>query len=105
MSYATSRTRPIGNTRTLTKVAPCAWTAESESDPGRIHMVAFNPDTHTVTCTCEAARYGRSCWHRTQASAQVWKDRSDALEAQQPQAQPVEVTLTISIDANGVTVR
>lgn len=87
--------------RKLRKVAPCAWVAESESDPGRQHMVAYNPDLHAIVCTCEGHRYNNKCWHADHAFAAVRAERQSLPQAQEP----VEVVVRISIDANGVTVK
>jgi hypothetical protein len=54
---------------------------ESKTRPGTFHVV----DAHRLTCTCEAGRAHRGCWHLRLALAwHDWRKRQMAATAEAP---------------------
>jgi hypothetical protein len=51
---------------------PYLYHVESQARPGIFHVV----DVHRLTCTCEAGRYQRGCWHlRISLAYHDWRKR------------------------------
>jgi hypothetical protein len=57
---------------------PYTYHVESKTRPGTFHVV----DAHRLTCTCEAGRARRGCWHLRLALAwHDWRKRQQAAHA------------------------
>jgi hypothetical protein len=58
---------------------PYTYHVESKTRPGTFHVV----DAHRLTCTCEAGRARRGCWHLRLALAyHDWRKRQQAAAAE-----------------------
>jgi hypothetical protein len=54
---------------------PSLYHVESKTRPGIFHVV----DVHRLSCTCEAGRYQRGCWHlRIALAYHDWRTRQQA---------------------------
>ena len=64
---------------------PYTYHVESNTRPGIFHVV----DAHRLTCTCEAGRRSRGCWHlRLVLSYHDWRTRQMLRTSAATQARP-----------------
>jgi hypothetical protein len=72
---ATSTTTSSSKPRIRLGSKPCTYHVESKTRPGIFHVA----DAYRLTCTCEAGRVRRGCWHLRLALAyHDWRTRQVA---------------------------